>query len=120
MRLLPLRQFAIDHAKPLRRLSIVLPVYNEKPTVATTIKRVLQAASAMELELVIVDDFSRDGTREILPELVQRMQNSFGVQIQLVMHDRTQGKGAALRTGFKLRLYLGCDHASRVESGRRR
>ena len=101
MRLVPLRQFAIDHDKPLRRLSIVLPVYDEKATVATTIKRVLQAASPMELELVIVDDFSRDGTREILPELVQRMQNSFGVQIQLVMHDRNQGKGAALRTGFK-------------------
>src|SRR6266481_8697559 len=101
MRLVPLRQFAIDHDKPLRRLSIVLPVYNEKATVATTIKRVLQAASPMELELVIVDDFSRDGTREILAELVQRMQNSFGVQIQLVMHDRNHGKGAALRTGFK-------------------
>jgi len=101
MKLVPSRQFAVDYDKPLRRLSIVLPVYNEKATVATTIQRVLQAASPMELELVIVDDFSRDGTRDILPELVHRMRETFGVQIQLVMHDRNQGKGAALRTGFK-------------------
>ena len=82
-------------------LSVILPVYNEKATVATTVERVLQAASPMELELVIVDDFSRDGTREILPELVHRMREAFGAQIELVMHDQNQGKGAALRTGFK-------------------
>jgi len=101
MRLVPSRTFAVDYNKPLRRLSVILPVYNEKATVATTVERVLQAASPMELELVIVDDFSRDGTREILPELVHRMREAFGAQIELVMHDQNQGKGAALRTGFK-------------------
>jgi glycosyltransferase involved in cell wall biosynthesis len=101
MKLVPSRRFAIDYDKPLRRLSIVLPVYNEKATVATTIQRVLQSAVPMELELVIVDDFSSDGTREILPELVHQMRETFGAQIQLVMHDHNQGKGAALRTGFK-------------------
>jgi len=79
----------------------VLPVYNEKETIATTIGRVLQSAVPLECELVIVDDFSRDGTREILPQLVQRMQQESGVHIELVMHDRNRGKGAALRTGFK-------------------
>jgi glycosyltransferase involved in cell wall biosynthesis len=101
MKLVPSRAFAVDYNKPLRRLSVVLPVYNEKATVATTIERVLQAASPMELELVVVDDFSRDGTREVLPELVHRMQEAFGARIELVMHDHNQGKGAALRTGFK-------------------
>ena len=101
MKLVPSRRFAIDYDKPLRRLSIVLPVYNEKATVATTIQRVLQSAVPMELELVIVDDFSSDGTRQILPELVHQMRETFGAQIQLVMHDHNQGKGAALRTGFK-------------------
>ena len=101
MKLVPSRRFAVDYDKPLRRLSIVLPVYDEKATVETTIQRVLQAASPLELELVIVDDFSRDGTREMLPELVHRMRETFGSQIQLVMHERNQGKGAALRTGFK-------------------
>jgi len=101
MKLVPSRRFAVDGNKPLRRLSVVLPVYNERATVATTVERVLKAASPLELELVIVDDFSRDGTREILPELAQRMQESFGAPIQLVMHDHNQGKGAALRTGFQ-------------------
>ena len=101
MKLVPSRRFAFDYDKPLRRLSIVLPVYNEKATVATTIQRVLQAASPLELELVVVDDFSRDGTREVLPEIVHSMRETFGAQIHLVMHERNQGKGAALRTGFK-------------------
>jgi len=101
MKLVTSRRFAVDVNKTLRRLSIILPVYNERATVATTLERVLQAASPLELELVIVDDFSRDGTREILPELVHRVQETFGAQIKLVLHDHNQGKRAALRTGFK-------------------
>jgi len=101
MKLVPSRQFRIKDQRPPRRLSIVLPVYNEKATIATTVQRVLQAESPLERELVIVDDFSRDGTREVLPPLVDQMRASFGAQIELVMHDHNQGKGAALRTGFK-------------------
>jgi len=101
MKLVPSRRFAIDTSKPLRRLSIVLPVYNEKETIATTIGRVLRSAVPLERQLVIVDDFSRDGTREILPDLVQRKRQESGVPIDLVMHDHNQGKGAALRAGFK-------------------
>ena len=101
MKLVPSRRFAIDPSKPLRRLSIVLPVYNEKETIATTIGRVLQSAVPLERQLVVVDDFSGDGTREVLLDLVRRMRQESGVPIDLVMHDRNQGKGAALRTGFK-------------------
>ena len=101
MKLMPSKQFAVDHSKPLRRLSIVLPVYNEKPTIATTVERVIRAITPLERELVIVDDFSRDGTRELLPELVRRMQQNFAAQIHLALHERNKGKGAALRTGFK-------------------
>src|SRR5919108_3701944 len=101
MQIVPSRRFAIDAGKPLRRLSIVLPVYNEKETIATTVERVLHAKTPLEHELVIVDDYSQDGTREMLPDLVQRMQVDFGARIELVMHGHNQGKGAALRTGFK-------------------
>jgi glycosyltransferase involved in cell wall biosynthesis len=101
MKLVPSRQFAIDKDKPLRQLSIVLPVYNEKETIATTVERVLESEVPLQRELVIVDDFSRDGTREILPELVRQMQSKFPGSINLVLHERNQGKGAALRTGFK-------------------
>ncbi|HVH89497.1 MAG TPA: glycosyltransferase family 2 protein [Terriglobales bacterium] len=101
MEIVPSQRFAIDARKPLRRLSIVLPVYNEKETVATTVERVLQANTLLEHELVVVDDFSRDGTREMLPDLVQHLRTKFGARIELVMHEHNQGKGAALRTGFK-------------------
>jgi glycosyltransferase involved in cell wall biosynthesis len=101
MKLVPSRQFRIAEGAPVRRLSIVLPVYNEKATIAMMLQRVLQAEVPLERELVIVDDFSRDGTREILPALVDQMRWSFGAQIHLVLQDRNRGKGAALRTGFK-------------------
>lgn len=101
MKLIPSRQFTIDKDKPLHRLSIVLPVYNEKPTIATTLERVLTSDTPLERELVIVDDFSRDGTREALPALVETMRRTHNARIELVLHDGNQGKGAALRTGFK-------------------
>ena len=101
MKLIPSRRFSVDQSKPMRRLSIVLPVYNEKATVASTIERVLRAESPLERELVIVDDFSRDGTRELLPAVVSQMRQALGARIELVMHDHNRGKGAALRTGFK-------------------
>jgi glycosyltransferase involved in cell wall biosynthesis len=101
MKFVPSRQFKVDRQKPLKTLSIVLPVYNESATIATTVIRVLTAESPLERELVIVDDFSTDGTRELLPELVERMSQSSGIPIQLVMHDHNQGKGSALRSGFQ-------------------
>ena len=100
MKLVPSTQVALAK-RPLRRLSIVLPVFNEKDTIGTTIERVLRAETSLEHELVIVDDFSRDGTRELLPELVRRLQSGFGGRIELVLHDHNRGKGAALRTGFE-------------------
>jgi glycosyltransferase involved in cell wall biosynthesis len=101
MKLVPSKQFRIENPRPLRRLSIVLPVYNEKDTISTTIQRVLQSEVPLERDLIVVDDFSCDGTREILPGLVEQMRGSFGAPIELVMHDHNQGKGAALRTGFQ-------------------
>jgi glycosyltransferase involved in cell wall biosynthesis len=101
MKLIPSRRFTVDQNKPLRRLSIVLPVYNEKATVAAMIERVLRAQSPLERELVIVDDFSRDGTRELLPDVVSKMRQALGAQIELVLHDSNRGKGAALRSGFR-------------------
>jgi glycosyltransferase involved in cell wall biosynthesis len=97
-----LRKFAIDSARPLRRLSIVLPVYNEKNSIAAIIERVLLSATPLEHELVIVDDYSQDGTREALPDLIRQMQSTFpSARLELVLHGANQGKGAALRTGFK-------------------
>lgn len=78
-------------ASPL--LSVVIPVYNE----AGTIDRILEAVRAveMDIEIIVVDDFSTDGTRDRLREIV----NSDG-SLKVLYHDRNQGKGAALRSGF--------------------
>ena len=76
------------------KLSIVIPCYNE----VATIDRILAAVRASpypDKEIIVVDDCSRDGTRERLTgELRSRVD-------QLVLHDRNQGKGAALRSGIR-------------------
>jgi len=73
-------------------LSVVMPVYNERNTVEEIIRRVL--AVKMRIELIVVDDVSTDGTREILDEL----QKELG--FILLRQSRNGGKGSALRRGF--------------------
>jgi glycosyltransferase involved in cell wall biosynthesis len=73
-------------------LSVVMPVYNERTTVAKVIAEVLSQPSVAEL--IVVNDASSDGTREVLEEL-----NSIDDRIRVFHHDKNQGKGAALRTG---------------------
>ncbi len=75
------------------KLSIVIPVYNEEKTLAEIVRRV--QATPYDKELIIVDDASTDRSRDILRQLVQEYDN-----IRPFFHDRNQGKGAALRTGF--------------------
>ena len=84
-----------------RSLSIVLPVYNERHTIAQVIESVLAAEVPLSKELVIVDDFSGDGTRDALPEIIAAARRAHpAARIQLLLHNVNQGKGAALRTGF--------------------
>ena len=74
------------------KLSIIIPVYNEKDTLRTLLTRV--EAVDYEKEIVLVDDCSTDGTREI----VQDYQGREGYTV--LMHTKNLGKGAALRSGF--------------------
>jgi glycosyltransferase involved in cell wall biosynthesis len=73
-------------------LSVVIPVYNERGTIEELLRRV-QAVS-IEKEIVLVDDGSSDGTRQILAEFDGKP------GFQVIFHARNQGKGAALRSGF--------------------
>ena len=73
------------------RLSVVMPCYNETATIEEIVGRVL--ASPHTAELIIVDDGSTDGTRDVLAGLDDE-------RIQVILHDRNRGKGAALRTGI--------------------
>jgi glycosyltransferase involved in cell wall biosynthesis len=75
-------------------LSVIVPVYNERATVEDVLKRV--CAVAIDKEIIVVDDGSTDGTRELL----LGMQTPDG-ELRVVLQDRNRGKGAALRRGFE-------------------
>jgi glycosyltransferase involved in cell wall biosynthesis len=75
------------------RLSIVMPVYNEEHTLEEIFRRV--QATPYDKEIIAVDDASRDNSREILNRLAQEYDN-----LRVFLHEKNQGKGAALRTGF--------------------
>lgn len=74
------------------RLSVVMPVYNEIRYIEEIIKRVKSVD--IEKEIIVIDDYSTDGTRELL----EKIKND---GIRIFLHERNLGKGAALRTGFK-------------------
>ena len=76
------------------KISVVIPVYNEVETIKEIVSRVQAVES--EKEIIIVDDYSTDGTREHLREINQGDEN-----VAVLYHDHNQGKGAALRTGFQ-------------------
>ena len=73
------------------RLSVVMPVYNERTTIHEIVERV--RAVPIPKEIVCVDDYSTDGTRDLLREMAAD-------DLKVFFHERNQGKGAALRTGF--------------------
>lgn len=75
------------------KLSVIIPVYNEKNTIREIVRRVL--ATQLVAEIVIVDDGSKDGTRDILAEI----DGQDGVRV--ILHEKNAGKGAAVRTGLQ-------------------
>lgn len=75
-------------------LSVVIPVYNEHRTIHEILNRV--RAVPINKQIIVVDDCSQDGTREILQRLAERESG-----LTVVFHEVNQGKGAALRTGFR-------------------
>jgi len=79
------------------KLSVVIPVYNEVRTLAQVLERV--RATALPLEIVIVDDGSRDGTRDLLAGW-RDSTDPRHADLKIIFHERNQGKGGALRTGF--------------------
>jgi glycosyltransferase involved in cell wall biosynthesis len=82
----------VSGARPVRKLSVVIPAYNEEATIAETIERVRAAdVGGLDLEIIVVDDGSRDRTREILRGLPG---------IRAIFHERNRGKGGAVKTGF--------------------
>ena len=85
----------------VRLLSVVVPVFNESKTVSTVIDRI--RATALPIELIVVDDGSTDDTRDVLERERPRID-------RLILLDRNRGKGAAVKAGFA---------AATVKPGRR-
>lgn len=75
-------------------LSVVIPVYNEADNIGEIIKRV--QATKLAKEIIVVDDGSEDGTRDVLRKLDGKR------KVRVVMHERNQGKGAAVVTGLQV------------------
>jgi glycosyltransferase involved in cell wall biosynthesis len=76
------------------KLSVVMPCYNERETIREIVALVL--SQPFDIELLIVDDGSKDGTRDILAELAVQYP-----QLRVLLQEKNQGKGAALRRGFQ-------------------
>ena len=74
------------------KLSVIIPVYNEVESIQTILERV--QATKRAHEIIVVDDGSQDGTRDLLPKLDGKK----GVRV--ILHEKNQGKGAAVRTGM--------------------
>jgi glycosyltransferase involved in cell wall biosynthesis len=74
------------------KLTVIIPVYNEVKTIQEILRRVL--ATGLVNEILVVDDGSRDGTRELLTSLGDTP------KLKVILHEKNQGKGAAVRTGI--------------------
>jgi glycosyltransferase involved in cell wall biosynthesis len=81
---------------PFKKLSIIVPVFNERNTIENVVATVLAVNVPLEKEIIVVDDFSTDGTRELLPALES---NNPG-RVRVMLHDKNHGKGYAIRTGL--------------------
>ena len=80
------------------KLSIIIPCFNEKNTIVEILKKIDQSLKNYEIlnfEIIVVDDFSNDGTKEVLKQLSNRG------KIQTYFHDDNLGKGAAIHTALK-------------------
>jgi glycosyltransferase involved in cell wall biosynthesis len=86
------RRLGIYRLPPSFVLSVVIPVFNELQTIGEVVQRV--RSSGVPVEMIIVDDGSTDGTRELLKSWQDEP------DMKIIMHEVNQGKGSALRTGF--------------------
>ena len=86
-----------EHTQAIKILSIIIPAYNERNTIERVVETVLASNTlGLAREIIVVDDCSKDGTRELLADFPQR----YGPTVKVFYHAVNQGKGAAIRTGL--------------------
>ncbi len=89
---------APDRTPPkLRKLSVIVPVFNERTTLVEVLRRMraVELPDGIDREIIVVDDGSTDGTRDVLRQLGDST-------VRVLLHDGNRGKGAAVRTGIEL------------------
>jgi len=87
-----------DRTPPkIRKLSVIVPVFNERTTLVEVIRRMrtVELPDGIEREIIVIDDGSTDGTRDVLRQLGDST-------VRVLKHDTNRGKGAALRTGLQV------------------
>jgi glycosyltransferase involved in cell wall biosynthesis len=82
-----------DETHDYRKLSVIVPVFDERNTVVEIVRRMRQVELPVDLEIVIVDDGSTDGTRDVLRQLADST-------VRVINHDVNRGKGSAIRSGL--------------------
>ena len=82
-----------EETKEYRKLSVIVPVFDERNTVVEIVRRMRAVDLPVDLEIVIVDDGSTDGTRDVLRQLGDST-------VRVITHDLNRGKGAAIRSGL--------------------
>ena len=82
-----------EETKEYRKLSVIVPVFDERNTVVEIVRRMRAVDLPVDLEIVIVDDGSTDGTRDVLRQLADST-------VRIISHDVNRGKGAAIRSGL--------------------
>ena len=87
---------------PVKRLSIIIPTYNEENTIATVLDKIneVKLISNIEKEVIVVNDCSKDRTEEVVQEYLAANTNFAINYFKYVKHDINQGKGAAIHTGI--------------------
>ncbi len=103
---------APDRAQP--DLSVIIPMLNERLRLAVSLPSIYRwlASSGIQAEIIVVDDGSTDGTAEAAEALLTELANEAGPLFRVFRHEGNQGKGAALRSGFRMargRWFLLCD-----------
>ena len=87
-----------DRTPPkIRKLSVIVPVYNERNTVVEVLRRMraVELPDGIDREIIVVDDGSSDGTRDVLNQLSDST-------VRIILHEHNRGKGAAVRTGIEV------------------
>jgi glycosyltransferase involved in cell wall biosynthesis len=85
---------ASEETSDFRKLSVIVPVFDERNTVVEIVRRMRAVQLPVDLEIVIVDDGSTDGTRDVLRQLADST-------VRVINHDVNRGKGSAIRTGLE-------------------